>query len=349
MTRWTIDTPTTLDFDGIAALRVRVISGSVAVLSTDERPCLDIASLSGQPLLVSHEAGVLTVSYEDLTWEGLLGWLRPQRHSAAITITVPKGCPTQLGVVGASAIVSGISAKTSVKSVSGNITLDGVTGTVDAKTVSGDVEAQGIDGRIGFNSVSGDLTVADGTVHHLEAKTVSGRITADIDLDHGGGLRVATVSGAVAIRLPAETSTRVDLRSTTGRVLSEFSGLHSSHGPGSNALTGTLGAGDHAGRLSVTTMSGQVTLLQRSHTGSAREDAAAGDGTGSESQATDSGSHRKDSGGHRKDSWGQATDSGDRSADSRDHPTGSADRGTDSRDHPTGSADQGTDSEGEIR
>jgi hypothetical protein len=269
MPRWTIDAPTTLDFDGVAALRVRIISGSVAVLSTDERPCLDVASLAGQPLLVSHEAGILTVTYEDLTWDGLLGWLRPQRHSAAITITVPKDCPIQLGVVNASAIVSGISAKTSVRSVSGNITLDGVTGTVEAKTVSGDIEAQGIDGRIGFNSVSGDLTLADGTVHHLDAKTVSGRITADIDLEHGGGLRVGTVSGAVAIRLPARTSTRVDLRSTTGRVLSEFSGLQPSNGPGANALTGTLGAGDDTGRLSITTMSGQVTLLQRNHSGAA--------------------------------------------------------------------------------
>ena len=140
---------------------------------------------------------------------------------------------------------------------------------MEAKTLSGDIEAQGIDGRIGFNSVSGDLTLADGTVHHLDAKTVSGRITADIDLEHGGGLRVGTVSGPVAIRLPAETSTRVDLRSTTGRVLSEFSGLHSSNGPGSNTLTGTLGAGDGDGQLSVTTMSGQVTLLQRDLPGSA--------------------------------------------------------------------------------
>jgi Putative adhesin len=275
MTRWTIDEPTTLDFDGVAALRVRIISGSVAVLSTDERPCLDIANLSGQPLLVSHEAGILTITYEDLTWEGLLGWLRPQRrslrHSAAITITVPKDCPTQLGVVNASAIVSGISARTSVRSVSGNITLDGVTGSVEARTVSGDIEAQGIDGRIGFNSVSGDLTLADGTVHHLDAKTVSGRITADIDLEDDGGLRVGTVSGAVAIRLPAEVSTQVALRSTTGRLLSEFTGLHSSNGPGSNTLTGALGASDSTGRLSVTTMSGQVTLLQRNHSGPAGE------------------------------------------------------------------------------
>jgi hypothetical protein len=214
---------------------------------------------------------------------------------------------------------------------------------VDAKTVSGDVEAQGIDGRIGFNSVSGDLTLADGTVHRLDAKTVSGRITADIDLDNGGGLRVATVSGAVAIRLPAEISTRVDLRSTTGRVLSEFSGLRSSHSPGTNALTGTLGAGDGAGRLSVTTMSGQVTLLQRSHSGSAREDAPVGENIGSGDQAAGSGDQATGSG-------DQATGSGDQATGSGDHRTESAGgQSSDSWGQATDSGSLGTDSEGEIR
>ena len=58
------------------------------------------------------------------------------------------------------------------------------------------------------DAADAESTLADGTVHHLDAKTVSGRITADIDLENGGGLRVGTVSGAVAIRLPAQTSTR---------------------------------------------------------------------------------------------------------------------------------------------
>src|SRR5499427_2975874 len=226
MQQWTVDSPTTLDFDGVAALRVRVVSGSVAVLSTDDKPRLDVAGLAGQPLLVKHEAGILTITYPDLTWDGMLGWLRPQPHTAAITVMVPPECPTQLGVVSASAIISGINATTSVKSVSGKITLDGVTGAVDATTLSGDMEAQGVDGQVGFKSVSGDLTVADGAVEKLEAKTVSGRVTADIDLGDGA-IRVSTVSGAVAIRLPSEVSTRVELRSTTGRVQSEFGGLSS--------------------------------------------------------------------------------------------------------------------------
>ncbi|HUY48936.1 MAG TPA: DUF4097 family beta strand repeat-containing protein [Streptosporangiaceae bacterium] len=270
MPRWTVESPTTLDFDHVAGLRVRAISGSVAVLGTDERSCLGIDNISGQPLQVSHEDGILTVSYQDLTWDGLLGWLRPQRHSAAITVTVPKDCPVQLGVVNAGAIVSGISAKTSVKSVSGNITLDGVTGSVEATTVSGDIEAQGIGGQIGFNSVSGDLTLADGSVDRLDAKTVSGRITADVDLDRDARLRVGTVSGAVAIRLPCQTSTRVELRSAAGRVLSEFDGLSSSSQPGANVLNGKLGAGG-SGQVSVTTMSGQVTLLQRGDPGTRRQ------------------------------------------------------------------------------
>jgi hypothetical protein len=274
MSHWTVDAPTALDFDQVTALRVRTVSGSVAVLSTDERACLDIDSIAGQPLLVSHEDGVLTVTYEDLTWDGLLGWLRPQRHSAAITVTVPKDCPVQLGVVSAGAIVSGITAKTSVRSVSGNVTLDGVTGTVEANTVSGDLEAQGTGGRIGFNSVSGDLTLADGSVGRLDAKTVSGRVTADIDLERDARLQVGTVSGAVAIRLPAETNAWVALRSAAGRVQSEFGGLSPGRQPGTNTLNGQLGNGDGVGKLSVTTMSGQVTLLQRDEPGRVRQAAS---------------------------------------------------------------------------
>jgi hypothetical protein len=273
-----VDTPTTLDFDQVTALRVRAISGSVAVLSTDERACLDIDSISGQPLLVSHSDGVLTVSYEDLTWDGLLGWLRPQRHSAAITVTVPKDCPVQLGVVNAGAIVSGIGATTSVKSVSGRVTLDGVTGTVEATTVSGDIEAQGVGGRIGFNSVSGDLTLADGSVGRLDAKTVSGRVTADIDLEREARLQVGTVSGAVAIRLPAETNAQVALRSAAGQVQSEFAGLSPGRQPGANVLNGQLGCGE-GGKVSVTTMSGQVTLLQRDEPGRVRQAASAPGGS----------------------------------------------------------------------
>jgi hypothetical protein len=275
MAHWTIEAPMSLDFDDVTALRVRLIAGSVAVLATEGKPSLDVASISGDPLDVTYEDGVLTITHENLTWEGLLKWLLPQRHSATVTVSVPRACPTQLGVVSASAVLSGITAKASVKSVSGGITLDGVTGDVEAHTVSAALEAQGINGTLSFSTVSGDLTLADGWVERLDTNSVSGDVTADIDLDPLGSLNVTTVSGEVTLRLPAEADARINLHSVSGDVRSEFAGLRRSSAPASRSVTGSLGAG--SGQVSVTTMSGRVMLLRRAERRMAPRGAAAGD------------------------------------------------------------------------
>ncbi len=261
MAHWTIEAPTSLDFDDVTGLRVRLIAGSVAVLASDEKPTLDVSNVSGDPLQVTHEDGVLTITHQNLSWEDLLKWLRPQRHSATVTVTVPRNCPTQLGVVSANAVMCGISARASVKSVSGGITLDGVTGDVDANTVSGALEAQGVNGKLSFSTVSGDLTLADGWLERMDANAVSGDVTADVDLDPLGGMHVTTVSGEVTLRLPAEADTQVNLHSMSGDVRSEFTELRRSSAPASHSVNGSLGAG--SGHVSVTTMSGRVMLLRR--------------------------------------------------------------------------------------
>ena len=262
---WSIETPTSLEFDDVTGLRVRLIAGSVAVLATTGKPSLEVSSLKGDPLTVTYEDGVLTVAHENLNWEGLLKWLRPQRHAATVTVSVPRKCRAQVGVVSATAVMSGISARASVKSVSGEITLDGVTGDVDANTVSGAVEAQGINGKLNFNTVSGDLTLAEGWLERLDVNGVSGDVTADLDLDPLGGMQVTTVSGEVVLRLPAEADARVNLHSVSGDVRSEFAELRRSSAPASRSVSGSLGAG--SGQVSVTTMSGRVMLLRRAGRG----------------------------------------------------------------------------------
>jgi hypothetical protein len=275
MAQWTIEAPMSLDFEDVTGLRVRLISGSVAVLATDGKPSLDVTSVTGDPLDVTYEDGVLTISHDNLTWDGLLKWLRPQqRPAAAVTVTVPRACPTQLGVVSASAVMSGISAKASVKSVSGEITLDGVTGDVDAHTVSAALEAQGINGKLNFNTVSGDLTLADGWLERLDANAVSGDVTADIDLDPLGGMRVTTVSGEVTLRLPAEADAQIHLQSMSGDVRSEFAELRKASAPASHTVSGSLGAG--SGHVSVNTVSGRVMLMRRAERGNAPQDAGTG-------------------------------------------------------------------------
>ena len=43
MAQWTIEAPTSLDFDDVTGLRVRLIAGSVAVLATNGKPSLDVS------------------------------------------------------------------------------------------------------------------------------------------------------------------------------------------------------------------------------------------------------------------------------------------------------------------
>ncbi|MFI0411487.1 DUF4097 family beta strand repeat-containing protein [Actinomadura sp. 3N508] len=260
MSRWTIDEPTTLDFDGVVALRATLIAGTISVLASAERPSVMVGEVEGPPLVITHEAGMLTISHENL-WEGVLNWLRTQRCRAAVTVTVPHDCPVSLNLVSADAVVTGTTARTSIKSASGDVTLDGVAGAVDANTVSGAVEAQGLDGAVAFTSVSGDLSLAGGSVARLSARAVSGRVAADVHLDGDARVDVNTVSGAVALRIPQSADAQVTLNSAAGPLDTTFPELTEQDGLLGRTRSGRIG--DGSGRLKVNTVSGAVTLIGR--------------------------------------------------------------------------------------
>jgi hypothetical protein len=281
MPRWTVDAPTSLDFDHVTALHVRLIGGTVAVLATDERPALSVTEICGRPLRASYDRGTLTVSYETLSWERLL-WLSPLNDTAAVTVTVPAQCPVQLGVISASALVCGLSSGAQVKGVSGEIALDGVAGDVEADTISGSLEARDTDGTIRFTSVSGGLTLADGMVSRLDADTVNGQIAADVTLAAAGGIRVGTIAGDVTLRLPCDSDARVRLHSTSGRVRSEFDSLRAVMSPASHTVGGNVGAG--SGNVSVNSVSGAVTLLRRPERRTSPRSQAPRAGAGMESE-----------------------------------------------------------------
>jgi Toastrack DUF4097 len=283
MTRWTVAAPTALDFDDVSRLNVRLIGGTVAVLASDPqsspgeatadapRASLAVTELSGRPIQVSHSCGVLTVSYESLTWEGLVGFLKPRKDSATVTITVPADCPVQLGVLSASAVVAGLHAGAEVRGMSGDITLDGVTGDISAETMSGEVAGCDLAGEIRFKSMTGGLTVAGGSVDSLMVDTISGQVTADVALrsrgngGSGGSVHVSTMSGEVTLRLPADSDANVHLYSASGPVRTEFETLRTVKAPAAHTVSGNVGAGN--GHVSVTTMSGAVTLLRGTSVG----------------------------------------------------------------------------------
>lgn len=197
--------------------------------------------------------------------DGLLGLLKPRKDTATVTIIVPADCPIQLGVLSASAVVAGLHSGAAVKGMSGDITLDGVTGDISAETMSGEVAACDLDGEIRFKSMSGGLTLAGGSAESLTVETMSGQVTADVALSTGGSVHVNTMSGDVTLRLPADSDAKVRMHSTSGPVRTEFAALRTVKAPASHTVSGNVGAG--TGHVSVTTMSGAVTLLRRAPVG----------------------------------------------------------------------------------
>lgn len=264
--QWRIETPQSIDLEGVRRLEVRMVSGSVDVVGRTE----DVESGSAQvevtevdgPLVVTLVNGVLTVQHERLTWGGLLDWVGNRKARAVVSVSVPADCPVELGVVSADAVVSGISSdRTAVKSVSGDVTLDGVRSDISAQTVSGDLETRQLAGSLSFSTVSGHLTVVAGSSHSVTAETVSGDVTLDVELGAGGRIDVSSVSGDVTVRVPDSAGVRVEVRTMSGSLESAFDGLHSERKPGSSKLLGQVGTGD--GRFTAKTVSGNVTLLRR--------------------------------------------------------------------------------------
>ncbi|MEW1636121.1 DUF4097 family beta strand repeat-containing protein [Streptomyces sp. NPDC093801] len=283
---WSVPAPQRLAFEQpVTDLRVRVVAGTVNVVAAEDGAArLEVTEVDGPPLHVVQEGGTLTVSYEDLPWNGSQGfkkWFENKpwkawsgsssdgrkawERSVTVTLTVPAGTTVQLATVSATAFVSGISAATEVNGVSGDATLVGLSGRVKAHTVSGSVEAQSVTGELGFHSVSGGLTVVDGAGGSVRADSVSGDMLIDL-APHGAGpkpvdISLNSVSGQVAIRLPHPADAKVEANTATGSVSNAFEDLRVTGQLGAKRITGTLGTG--AGTLRATTVSGSIAVLRR--------------------------------------------------------------------------------------
>lgn len=305
---WSIADARTLTFDDqpIDELHVRLVSGAVNVVESDAPTAeVEVAEVAGQPLVVRRHGGRLSVSYEEApwpSWQALEAWLgrqeapwrhgwkhrwkqgwkhpreqpwewpwKPTReaaHRAVVSISVPTGSCLSLGLVHASAVVSGLSGRATLRSADGDLTLVGLTGPVHARTASGSVEAQSLRGRARFHSASGDLTLVDSASPSVTADTVSGSIVLDVreraPAVTAPHVRLNAVSGSLAVRLPAPVSAEVSAHSAHGTVTSGFPGLTAQGHPEGRRLAGVLGGG--VGSVRCATVSGAVTLLRRPDT-----------------------------------------------------------------------------------
>ncbi|MFJ8308778.1 MULTISPECIES: DUF4097 family beta strand repeat-containing protein [unclassified Streptomyces] len=263
---WAVSEPRKFTFDApVTTLKVRIFNGTVNVVGSEESSArLEVSAVHGPPLIVTREGSTLTIAYEDLPWRGFLKMLdrRGWNRSAEVSLAVPAGTDVEVGTVGAGAVVSGIRGRTEVRGVSGDTTLVGLSGPVVAESVTGALEAHGVTGELRFKSVSGGLTVIEGAGPRIHAETVKGDMVLDLTPDgRPTDIRLTTVAGEVAVRLPHPADARIEASTTSGAVSNGFDDLRVSGQWGTKRIIGTLGAGN--GTLKATTVSGSIALLRR--------------------------------------------------------------------------------------
>lgn len=130
-----------------------------------------------------------------------------------------------------------------------------------ADMVSGDISAEGLESDIYANTVSGDVDIS--TSELAEARTVSGRIEADIGSSDLADLEFQTVSGDIRVFLPEAADADVRFSSLSGDFDTDlpFEIRRQRDGFVGSSVRGQLGSGGPELRFS--TVSGDVDVRRR--------------------------------------------------------------------------------------
>jgi DUF4097 and DUF4098 domain-containing protein YvlB len=217
--KWLVDGPKTIDIESARSLKVGLIGGQIDIVAHDEPGVrVEVHSVHGKALKVSVSGDSVEIDHPQLGWDNWLdvftSWTG--RATADVSVMVPRDIRIKLGVVSASALLSGVTEDASLSTVSGDIVVDNVSGDLTLNSVNGEITVRNHYGKIGANSVSGDITAA-GTLHRFASDSVSGSVMLDT-ADIPDEIKVNTVSGSVTVRMGNDVPASYALNTVGGKL-----------------------------------------------------------------------------------------------------------------------------------
>jgi len=218
--KWLVEGPKTIDIESARELKVGLIGGQIDIVAHDEPGVrVEIHEVTGKPLKVSIDGDRVEIDHPQLSWDTWLDVFRQWtggKARADVSVMVPRDIRVKLGVVSASALLSGVTADAGLSTVSGDLVVDGVRGDLSLNSVSGEITIRNHEGAIDAHSVSGDIA-ATGTLRRYSSDSVSGAVLIDTD-DIPDEIKVNTVSGAVTVRLAQDAPASYALNTVGGRL-----------------------------------------------------------------------------------------------------------------------------------
>ena len=256
-----------IDIETVRSLKIGMLGGQVDVIAHDEPGArIEVHSVTGKDLRIEVTGTAIEIDHPQLRWDNFLEAFRSFGSGGAkadVSVVVPRSIALTLGVVSASALISGLNTDAKLNTVSGDIIVDGLTGDLDVNAVSGDVQVRGLLGSLNAHSVSGDIA-ATGTMHRADADTVSGNVLFDSE-GPISRININTVSGNSTVRIDAGYPADFVVRSVSGKVSIDGARLS---GTGTTNYTGSTGVlSGHFADVRVNSVSGDLTVLRREPTG----------------------------------------------------------------------------------
>lgn len=259
-------------------VRIENIAGSVEVRAgVDDR--VQITGTLGdgaKPLRVEGDRERLSIKVEPQNG----GWRGNRMGSSNLVIRVPGKARLAVNTVSADVDVEGLSGshadietvsgsigfsadseRVSLKSVSGSIRGEGAGKDWNVGTVSGRIDLPKAGGELRVESVSGSIEFDFGRAERLRAETVSGRIVAGGELMPGGSVGMQSVSGSIELTLGGSVDARINAKTFSGPIESDFGTPERSGIGGGKTLETTVGNGSADVRLE--SFSGRVRIRSR--------------------------------------------------------------------------------------
>jgi len=217
--RWLIEGAKTIDVGLVRRLKVGLLAGNIDIIAHDESTArIEVHSVSGKPLKISIEGDQLEIDHPQIGWDNWLEVFRSSkdRANADISVAVPRDVALKMGVVSATALVSGLRGDATISTVSGDIVIDGVSGDLQLNAVSGELQVSDHHGKVSAKTVNGGIAVT-GEVISFTGDGVNGDMFLDL-IGVPDRVRVNTVSGDITARLLHSVATSYVINTVSGRL-----------------------------------------------------------------------------------------------------------------------------------
>ena len=126
--KWLVDGPKTIDIESARSLKVGLIGGQIDIVAHDEPGVrVEVHSVSGKDLKISVDGDQVEIDHPQLSWDNWLDVFKSWsgRARADVSVMVPRDIRVKLGVVSATALLSGTTQQASLSTVSGDLVIDG--------------------------------------------------------------------------------------------------------------------------------------------------------------------------------------------------------------------------------